>query len=200
MHLQSSTALVKAVASCRNGLVCPNDVEQEILERDENVKDLVAAERQQNERSRDHSVHEVVVGGRNNGDENEGRVSKANKQVKELPESVLAHLAAFERAAEKSRMVNHGHADAERVAKVHRRHGCELVDVFAAHPYTLRIVVSDGIEEPVLRGEQARRHAGVDDESDERAKVGQSHRPTGNSKCVERRRNVVVPTDEAASC
>lgn len=47
-------------------------------------------------------------------------------------------------------MVDHGHANAEGVAKVHRWHGGELVDELAAHPYALRVVVADRVKEAIL--------------------------------------------------
>lgn len=153
VHLQASAALVEAVASRWNGLVRPDDVKKKVLERDKDVEDLVTHERKKDERGRNHRVHEIVVGSRNNGDQNEGRVSKANKEIKDLPENILAHLAALQCTAEESRMVDHGHANAERVAKVHGRHCCKLVDILAAHPYTLCVVVADSIEEAILFGE-----------------------------------------------
>ena len=141
-----------------------------------------------------------MVGCRDNSDQNEGRVSKADEQIKELPESILAYFAIFECPAKETGVVDHRHADAEGVAKVHGRHGCKLVDVLAAHPYTLRIVVANSVEEAMFLREQARRHARVDDEGDKCTEVRQRHRPAGNSECVERRRNVVVPADETIGC
>jgi hypothetical protein len=49
-------------------------------------------------------------------------------------------------------MVDHGHADAEGVPKVHRGHGSELVDKFSAHPHALGVIMVDGIEETVFLG------------------------------------------------
>lgn len=138
-----------------------------------------------------------MIGSRNNGDQDEGRVSKANKQIEKLPKSVLADFAALKRPSEESRVVDHGHADAERVPKVHRWHGCELIHILATHPYTLRVIVADSVEESVLRREQARRHTRVDDEGDECAKISQGHRSTCNSEGIERRCNIIVPANEA---
>lgn len=113
-----------------------------------------------------------MVGGRNDGDQNKGWVSKTNKEIEYLPESVLAHLATLKSSAKQTGVVDHGHANAEGVAKMHGWHSGQLIDVLAAHPYTLRIVVADSVEETVLGRKQPRRHAGVQDESDERAEVG----------------------------
>ena len=43
--LKSATLLVEAFTSGRHGFVRPNDIQQEILERNKDVKDLVAHER-----------------------------------------------------------------------------------------------------------------------------------------------------------
>ncbi|KAJ8106256.1 hypothetical protein OPT61_g9654 [Boeremia exigua] len=194
-QLQAST-LLESVASRGDRLVRADNIQKKVLERDEDVEDLVADERKQNKRRRNHGVHEIVVGRRNNGDQDKGRVSNSKKEIKQLPERVLAHLAALERPAEKPGVIDQRHSNAERVAKVHRRHRGELVDVFAAHPHALRIVVAHRVEEPVLRGQQTRRHAGIDDKGDERAEIGQCQGSAGDSECVERRRGVVVPRDK----
>nr|GFD53118.1 hypothetical protein [Tanacetum cinerariifolium] len=103
-------------------LIRPDDIKQEILKRDEDVEDPVAQEREQHERRRHHGVHEVVVGSRNNRDQNEGRVSKANEEIEYLPEYGLARLALLKCSAEEPGVVDHGRANAERVPKVHRWH------------------------------------------------------------------------------
>jgi hypothetical protein len=188
---------VKSIAGCGYRLVCPNGIQEQILERNEDVKHLVTEERNENKTRRNHGIHKVVVRSCNNGDQNEGRVSKTNKEIENLPEHILAHLAPFERAAEYSRMINHRHADAEGVAKVHRGHGRKLVDKLAAHPHALSIVVSNSIEEPIFFGEQAWWHAWVNDKGHESTKVCKCQGAASGRKRVERRRNVVVPTDEA---
>jgi hypothetical protein len=176
---------VKAVASCRYWLVCPDDVQEQVLEWDEDVKYLVAKVRDKNKASRNHSVHEIVVRCRNNGDQNKRRVSETNKEIEDFPKSILAHLSSLESAAEDARVVNYCHADAKGIAKVHRRHGGELVDKLAAHPHALSVVMADSVEEAVLFGEQARRHAWVYDECHEGAEVGERQSAAGSRKCVE---------------
>jgi hypothetical protein len=185
VYLQPSALLVKAVASCRYWLVCSEDVQEQVLERDENVKHLVAKVGDENKASRNHSVHEVVVRCRNNGDQNKGRVSETNKEIEYFPEGVLAHLSSLESAAEDARMVDYCHADAKGIAKVHRRHGGELVDKLAAHPHALSVVMADSVEEAVLFGEQAGRHAWVYDECHEGAEVRERQSAAGSCKCVE---------------
>ena len=143
---------MEAVTGCRNGLVCPDNVKQEIFERDEDVEDLVAKEREEDEAGSHQGVHEVMVGRGNNDRQDERGVSYSNNQVEDLPEGVLAHFALFQGAAEETRVVDHGHANAECVAKMHRGHRCELVDKLATHPYTLCVVMADGVEEAVLLG------------------------------------------------
>jgi hypothetical protein len=140
-----------------------------------------------------------MVGCRDNGDQDKGRVSKTNKEIKDLPESTLAHLSMFESAAEHAGMVDDSHADAEGIAKVHRRHGSELVDKLSAHPDTLGVVVAYGVKEAVLLGEEAGWHAGVNNESHEGAEVRKGQGATGGRKCVKGRCDIVVPADEAVN-
>lgn len=75
-------------------------------------------------------------------------------------------------------MVDHGAADDEGVAEMHAGHGGEGVDKVAAHPDRGRFVVTDGVEEPVFRGQQARRHAGVEGEGQECEEVGEGEGTT----------------------
>lgn len=44
MYLQASTSLMESVASRWGGFISPDDVKEEILERNEDVEDLVAEE------------------------------------------------------------------------------------------------------------------------------------------------------------
>ena len=60
-------------------------------------------------------------------------------------------------------MIDHRHADAEGVTKMHRRHSSKLVDEFSAHPYALCIIVAHCIEKAEFGRQEARRHAGVYD-------------------------------------
>lgn len=86
---------MKTIACRGYRLVGTNDIQEKVLERNEHVKDLVAEKREEHEAGRNHGIHEVVVGRRNNGDQNEGRVSKTNEKIEKFPESVLACLTPF---------------------------------------------------------------------------------------------------------
>ena len=97
--LQPSSLLVEPVARRRHRLVHPEDIQQQVLERNEDVKHLVAKVREENKARRDHGVHEVMVRRRDNRHQDEGRISKANAEVENLPERVLAHFATLERAS-----------------------------------------------------------------------------------------------------
>lgn len=94
-------------------------------------------------------------------------------------------------------MVDERAADGEGVAEVHGGHGGERVDVFAAHPHALCVIVAHCVEETVLFGEEARRHAGVEDEGHEGEEVGEGHSASDGRKGGVRGRDEVVPRDEA---
>lgn len=188
---------MESVARRRNRLLCADDVQEEILERDEDVENLVTHKSDDDEESGDHGVHEIVVGRCNNGRQDESGVSNADQKVEDLPECVLARLPPLQRAAEEARVVNQGHSNAERVSKVHRGHGCQRVDIFAAHPDALRIIVSHSVEETILLRKQPRRHAGVDDKGNKGTEICECHCSAGDGEGIEGRSNVVVPADEA---
>ena len=80
---------------------------------------------------------------------------------------------------------------------MHGWHGGELVDEFAAHPDGLRVVVAHCVEEAVFFGEETGWHAGVYDEGEEGAEVGEREGAAGVREGVKGGRDVVVPADEA---
>jgi hypothetical protein len=188
---------MKSLARRRHRLVSANNIQQQILEGHEDEKHLVARIRNDDKDGRDEGVHEVVVRRGNDGNEDEGRVADAEEQVEDLPRGILAHLAALECAPEEPRVVDERHADAETVAKVHAGHGGELVHVLAAHPDGLGVVVAHRVEEAIFGGEQARRHARVDDEGQEGEEVCEGQGAPGGCEGGEGGCDVVVPGDEA---
>lgn len=82
---------------------------------------------------------------------------------------------------------------------MHGRHSGKLVDKFSAHPYALCIIVAHCIEKAEFGRQEARRHAGVYDEGQEGAEIGEGESAAGNGKCIEGGCHIVVPTDEAVS-
>ena len=154
-------ALPELIARRRHRLIGADDPQQEVLEREKYIKDLVTRKRQENEAGRDHGVEVVVVGGRHNRGQDEGRVADTQQQVEQLPKSRLAALALLQCASEEPRVVDQRAADAEGVAEVHAWHRGQCVHVLTAHPHALRVVVAHGVEEAEFGGEEPRRHAWV---------------------------------------
>lgn len=73
----------------------------------------------------------------------------------------------------------------------------ELVEEFVGGVDGLGVFAADGIEEAVLLGEEARRHAWVGCEGDEAQEVGETHHAAGCSELIASGRGVVVPCKEA---
>lgn len=94
-------------------------------------------------------------------------------------------------------MVHQHRADAERVPEVQRGKGSELVEELIGRVDRLGVFAADGVEEAVLLGEEAGRHARVCREGDEAQEVGQAHHATGGGELFVRRGRVVVPREEA---
>ena len=82
-----------------------------------------------------------MVRGGHDGHEDHTRVTQADADVEEFPAPGLSDLAFFERAPEDAGVVDHGAADDEGVAEMHRWHGCEGVHVVARHENRGRVVV-----------------------------------------------------------
>lgn len=137
-----------------------------------------------------------MVCGSDNGREDQCRVRKPEHKVEGLPEKVLSALALLQLGAEDAGVVQERAADAEGVAEVHARHRCEAVDVLAAHPDRLRVVVADGVEEAVLFRQEPGWHAGVEDEDYECEEVGEGHGATDGGEGRMRGRQSVVPSNE----
>lgn len=131
--------------------------------------------------------------------QNEAGIHDPQDEEEQLPPLALAALVAFQQLAgpEDGAVPDEGAADAEGVAEVHRGHCGERVDVFARLPDGLRIVMADGVEEAVFGWEEARWHAGVEDEGYEGEEIRQSHGAPDGGKCGVRGRDEVVPGYEA---
>lgn len=93
-------------------------------------------------------------------------------------------------------MVEESAADAEGVGEMQTWHGGELVDRFAVHPNTFRVLLSDGVEKAVGFGEEAGWHAGVDTEGCKGEEVAKGYGTTGDGECVGIGGFVVEPAKE----
>ena len=97
------------------------------------------------------------------GDEYEQRVSDAENDKECYPDQPFTGFAFLKGFPENAGMVNHGTADDKRVTKMHAGHRSQGVNVITAHPNAVCVVVSDRVEEAILRWEEPRGHAGVQD-------------------------------------
>lgn len=102
-----------------------------------------------------------MVRGRHNRQEDHTRVSDPNQYVHAFPECGLPNFAFLEGAPEDTGVVEHGAADDEGVAEMHRRHGGEGIHVVTAHPDAGGIVVANRVQKSVFWREEARRHAWI---------------------------------------
>ena len=81
-------------SGCRDGLLDSQDYLQRELERQQKQPDAVEEERQSNGDRGHGSVEPEVVGGRNDNQQDQQRVSESRDGVESAEESVLAHRAA----------------------------------------------------------------------------------------------------------
>lgn len=186
-------------SGCRNRLLDPEDQLQREFKREEKQPDAVEKERQ-GHRERSHScVEPEVVGGGDNNQQDQQRVSKRGDSVQSADESVLAHRAATfaEESGDQARVVEEGGADCEGVGEVQRGHSGKLVDVAGFGPHAFGVALTHGILEAVGLREQAGRHAGVEGEDEEGGEVGQGHGAAGEGEGVVVGCDVVVPGKEA---
>lgn len=141
-----------------------------------------------------------MVGGRDDDQQDQQRVSERCNSVESAEESILAHRAAAlaEESGDQARVIEEGGADCEGVGEVQRGHGGELVDVAGFGPDAFGVALADGVLEAVGLGEQAGRHAGVEGEDEEGGEVGQGHGTAGEGEGVVVGCDVVVPGEEAA--
>lgn len=95
------------------------------------------------------------------GDENKAGISNAEEGINGFPQRRFPDLAFLERTSENASVVNHRATDDEGVPKMHAGHCREGIDVVAAHPDAVCVVMSDRVQEAVLRREEPWRHAGV---------------------------------------
>ena len=184
------------LARVRNRLLEPQAPKQQVLDGQHDEEDAVAVIREDDDEEGHAGIEVVVVRRGDDGDEDVRGVPDAEEGVEDGPGARHAALAGFEDAAEQAGVVQQRAADAEGVAEVHRGHGRQGVDVLALHPHRLPVVVAHAVEEAVLRRQQARRHARVEDEDGECHQVRERHRPAHDGERVVRGRNVVVPGDE----
>ena len=140
-----------------------------------------------------------MVGGRNDNQQDQQRVSESRDGVESAEERVLAHhTAAFaEDGRDQAGVVEECRANGESVGEVKGGHGGELVDVAGFGPDAFGVALADGVLEAVGLGEQAGRHAGVEGEDEEGGEVGQSHGAASEGEGVVVGRDVVVPGEEA---
>lgn len=99
-------------------------------------------------------------------------------------------------ALEDLRVVDQGASDDQGVAKVQTGHRGELVGVFAALPYRLRVVVSHGVVESVTGGKESWWHAGPKAEDGKGEKVAKRHCASCDCKGGVGWSVKVVPADE----
>ena len=154
----------ESFAGGRDRLFEPQHPQQEILDRQQRQEDAITYISGAGHDGRHERVHPIMVRGRDDGDQDHTRITEPNEAVDAFPKRGLLRLARFQFRSEDAGVVDHGAADDEGVAEMHARHGGEGVDEVAAHPDGGRFVVADGVEEAVFRGQQARRHAGVEGE------------------------------------
>lgn len=69
-------------------------------------------------------------------------------------------------------MVQECTADHERVGEVQTRHGSKLIDILAANPHGLGVVLPNGVVESVRFRQQTRWHAWPHGKDEEGSKVG----------------------------
>lgn len=98
--------------------------------------------------------------------------------------------------AEDGRVVNERAADGEGVAEVQAGHGGQLIDVLAALPYGLRVIVADSVVEAEFGMEQSRGHARPDAEDAEGDEVAEGHGAASSGEGGVVGRAEVVPADE----
>lgn len=173
---------------------------QSELERKKEQPDAVEEERQRDGHGGNDGVKPEVVGGRDDDQQDQQRVSERSNSIESAKESVLAHRAAAfaEESGDQARVVEEGGTNCEGVGEVQRGHGRELVDVAGFGPDAFGVALADGVLEAVGLGEQAGRHAGVEGEDEEGGEVGQGHGAAGEGEGVVVGCDIVVPGEEAA--
>lgn len=96
-------------------------------------------------------------------------------------------------------MIEHSTADDKSVAKVHRGHSGQRVDIITAHPDTGSIVMANGVQEAILRRKETRRHAGIYGKGHEGEEIGECECAADSSEGRVGRSDVVVPRNKTNS-
>ena len=141
-----------------------------------------------------------MVGRCDNCYQNEERIEKTEPHIKYDPKFRLPDLSWLEGPSENSGMIHHDATNGEGICKVHRGHSGQGIDVFTLHPHTLSVISANAVEEAVFRREQPWWHARIENENCEGKEIRQSHGPSDDCEGVERRRNIIVPPEEASKC
>lgn len=90
-------------------------------------------------------------------------------------------------------MVKERATDDKGIGEMETRHSGQLVDIRAANPDALGILLAHSILEAEGLGKESWRHAGVEREDDKGGEVSKRHGTAGNCKRVVRWRAVVEP-------
>jgi hypothetical protein len=92
-----------------------------------------------------------------------------------------------------ARVVDEGAANDKSVGKVETRHGCELIDIAAADPDALSIVLADGVMEAKRFWQKTWWHTRVEAENEECSEVAQSDGTSSDSESSMIRGGIIIP-------
>ena len=151
----------KSLPCSRDRFLQPQRPKQQILQRQQRKENRITQIRRTRHDRRHHGIHPVMVRRSHNGNQDHTRIPKSNENVEEFSPQALLDFALFHSFAEYARVIEHGAADDERVAKMHGWHGGERVHKVTTHPDGGCFVVADGVEEAVFWWKKAGRHARV---------------------------------------
>lgn len=97
---------------------------------------------------------------------------------------------------EDSTLVHEGAANDECICEMQTRHRGQLVDIGAADPHTLGMILANGIAESKRLWKKSRWHTRPEREDDKSREVAQRYRAACNRKHIVRRCGIVVPGQE----
>ena len=143
-------------------LVYMQQAKEGILEHQERDEHGITIARERSDDEPCEGVEQVVVRGRDDGEEDEGWVEEEER-------ACIRGLCAAGGVGAK------GDADDERVAEVEGGHRRERVAEFVRGPDGAGAVLVDRVDEAVCGGEEARGHAGPEREDDKGEQVGERH-------------------------
>lgn len=141
-----------------------------------------------------------MVRRRHNRGEDPDRIPNGQQDIEKGPWLGPACFSRLKRSPKNPRVVYKCGANNESVSKMHRRHSCQSIHVFPAHPDALCVIPSNTVEEPVFWGQEPRWHARVEDEDYESEEVREGHRSSHNCESVEGGGGIVVPCNESGEC